>query len=411
MSRSQCAELARRKPLAAEIGADKAGPVIAYLRAHPDAVAREGAAVAQRSRAIACGRASPLIAPATRIAPSELALWPPISTDSSRSRRRSARATRRSSRGSRATMGGLRAAIARRRARSPRSSGAIAEHPGLFGEAEAALAPDAASATSTFVGALDHPAPRRARGAADRRRDARLPEQGRAPRSAALGPYRLARARSSPASLTWWVATSLITISGAGRELTEGFGSLLAARSCCSSASGCTARRRPATGRPMSRRSWTTALSRGSAWFLFRSPSSPSIARCSRRSSSSPRWAREGNGGALVAGASPRRRSLLGLIAGAMLRFSAQAADREILRLQLGADRGAGGGARRQGRRRAPGSRADRGDARSPASRAASMLGIFPTARELAAQLRRSSLLALGFVVDHRRPARPGSPA
>ena len=35
--------------------------------------------------------------------------------------------------------------------------------------------------------------------------------------------------RSSRGVATWWAASHFITISGAGRELTEGFGSLLAA--------------------------------------------------------------------------------------------------------------------------------------------------------------------------------------
>ena len=106
--------------------------------------------------------------------------------------------------------------------------------------------------------------------------------------------------------LTWWAATSLITVSGASRELTEGFGSLLAAAVLLfvgiwmhgKAQAGRMAALYPA------RRS-TTRCRASRAGSCSCSPSSPSIAKCSRRSCSSPRWPQEGTPAALVA----RRRS------------------------------------------------------------------------------------------------------
>ena len=76
--------------------------------------------------------------------------------------------------------------------------------------------------------------------------------------------------RWSPAACTWAVATYAIGISGASRELTEGFGSLLAA---VDPAVGrhLDARQepRPRNGAATSQEKMQGALSRGSAWFLF----------------------------------------------------------------------------------------------------------------------------------------------
>jgi high-affinity iron transporter len=98
----------------------------------------------------------------------------------------------------------------------------------LFVRAESALAPDAESAASAFVGAftilvreglealLIVVAMLAFVAKADRREMARPVHYG-------WGTALIA------GLLTWWAATSLISISGASRELTEGFGSLLAA--------------------------------------------------------------------------------------------------------------------------------------------------------------------------------------
>ncbi|WP_114952971.1 cytochrome c/FTR1 family iron permease [Sphingosinicella terrae] len=124
-------------------------------------------------------------------------------------------------------MGALRAAISRG---VPENE--VAERIGrlqtLFEQAEAAVSPDAASATSTFLGAF-----------------AILLREGlealliviamitflvRAERRDLLRWVHAGWIAALVAGVaTWWIATHLITISGANRELTEGFGSVLAA--------------------------------------------------------------------------------------------------------------------------------------------------------------------------------------
>ena len=91
---------------------------------------------------------------------------------------------------------------------------------------------------------------------------------------------------------TWWVATSLISVSGASRELTEGFGSLLAAAVLLFVGIWMHGKAQAGQWQRYIREKLDNALVEGSRWFLFSSPSSPSIARSSRRSCSSPRWPR-----------------------------------------------------------------------------------------------------------------------
>ena len=124
-------------------------------------------------------------------------------------------------------MGELRAAIARG-ADAKEVRARIGAIDGLFDQAEQALAPDQDTAASTFLGAftilfregleallivVGMLAFLRKGGQADRTRPVHV---GWITALIAGG-------------LTWWVASSLIAISGASRELTEGFGSLLAA--------------------------------------------------------------------------------------------------------------------------------------------------------------------------------------
>ena len=76
-------------------------------------------------------------------------------------------------------------------------------------------------------------------------------------------------ARWSPASRTWWAATSLISISGASRELTEGFGSLLAAAILLFVGIWMHGKAQADEWQRYIREKIGKALSRGSAWFLF----------------------------------------------------------------------------------------------------------------------------------------------
>jgi len=70
-------------------------------------------------------------------------------------------------------------------------------------------------------------------------------------------------------ALTWWAATSLITISGASRELTEGVGGLAAAFVLVSVGVWMHGKSRAGAWNEYVRAQVTRALSRRSAWFLF----------------------------------------------------------------------------------------------------------------------------------------------
>src|SRR6185503_9110729 len=68
----------------------------------------------------------------------------------------------------------------------------------------------------------------------------------------------------------WWVATSLISVSGASRELTEGFGSLLAAAILLFVGVWMHGKAQAGAWQRYVRDKLDKALnSRGSAWFLF----------------------------------------------------------------------------------------------------------------------------------------------
>ena len=106
--------------------------------------------------------------------------------------------------------------------------------------------------------------------------------------------------------LTWWVATSLITVSGASRELTEGFGSLLAAAVLLFVGIWMHGKAQAGQWQRYIREKLHNALAqRIRAGSCSRSPSSPFIARCSRRSCSSPRWQRRAVSAASSRAASP----------------------------------------------------------------------------------------------------------
>ena len=179
--------------LAREIGAEKAAAVIAYLRANPE---RADASAAARNRWPSRTNCSRQSLAAYRRGDRDAGRRAGAGRLSRRLRagRGAARRPRRrpGRRGRSARWAGCapRSRAARRR---PTSRRRVERLQALFGRAEAALAPEAGSGASTFLGALRHPAARGAGGAADRGRDDRLPAQGRAPRHAALCPCRLDR--------------------------------------------------------------------------------------------------------------------------------------------------------------------------------------------------------------------------
>ncbi|MBV1797604.1 FTR1 family protein [Siccirubricoccus sp. G192] len=139
---------------------------------------------------------------------------------------------------------------------------------GLFGEAEDALAASQATPLSTFIGAF-----------------AILLREGleallivvaiigflRKTGRTDLMPFVHGgwAAALAAGALTWFAATTLISISGAGRELTEGLGSLLAAAVLLSVGIWMHGKSRAEAWKHYVQATMARALSRRSAWFLF----------------------------------------------------------------------------------------------------------------------------------------------
>ena len=247
------------------IGADKAAPVIAYLRANPDALAAErpGSLDVARSK---LRQSLAAYARGDRKEARKLALsayldgFEPVEA---------VLATRDGALMGRVeeAMAGFRLAITRGEP-EPALRQSLAETEKLLDQAEAALAPEAASELSTFLGAFTI-----------------LLREGleallvviamiaflrKAERTEAL-PYvhgGWAAALVAGAG-TWAVATYALNISGASRELTEGFGSLLAAVVLLSVGVWMHGKAQAAEWRRYIATKMQGALSRGSAWFLF----------------------------------------------------------------------------------------------------------------------------------------------
>ena len=213
------------KALARDLGEDKAAAVVAYLRSNPAVVTPNGASALPIAReklkeSLAAYEAG------DRVRAKELALaayldgFEPVEAVlGARDGSLVARVE--------AAMGELRSAIAAGRpAADVRAR--INSLNALFDEAEAALAPDRATAASTFLGAFTI-----------------LFREGLEALLIVVGMLAFLRKGDRPemvrpvhagwvsalvaGGLTWLAATSLISISGASRELTEGFGSILAA--------------------------------------------------------------------------------------------------------------------------------------------------------------------------------------
>jgi high-affinity iron transporter len=138
----------------------------------------------------------------------------------------------------------------------------------LFDEAEATLAPDQASNASAFLGAftillreglealLIVVAMLAFLNKADR------PELTRSVHVGWIGAL-------AAGVLTWWTATSLITVSGASRELTEGFGSLLAAAVLLFVGIWMHGKAQAGQWQRYIREKLHNALAKDSRWFLF----------------------------------------------------------------------------------------------------------------------------------------------
>ncbi|HEX6740911.1 MAG TPA: FTR1 family protein, partial [Sphingomicrobium sp.] len=216
-------------------------------------------------------------------------------------------------------MAGLRSAIA---AQAPPSDveERIASLNALFDEVETALSPDKSSAVSTFVGA-----------ATILLREgleallivvamlAFLNKGGRAEMTRPVH-YGWISALIGGV-LTWWAATALITVSGATRELTEGFGSVLAALVLLFVGIWMHGKAQADEWQRYIRAKMGSAVAGGSAWFLFLLAFIAVYREIFETILFYVALAAEGNVGALVAGAVSGALVLAG-IAIAMLKFS-----------------------------------------------------------------------------------------
>jgi high-affinity iron transporter len=304
--------------LAAQVGEPRAVALIAYLRSNPAALQQAAGAGSLATARELLGRSLAAYRAGDRDQASELALaayldgFEPIEALlSARSGRVVAEVER--------EMGGLRAAIGRG-APADDVAARVERLRTLFGEAEAALAPDAASAVSTFLGAF-----------------AILLREGlealliviamitflvRADRRDLLryvhGGWIAALAGGVA---TWWAATHIVSISGAGRELTEGFGSLLAAAILLFVGVWMHGKAQAGAWQRYVRDKLDRALSRGSAWLLFALSFVAVYREVFETIIFYAALGAQGENGALLGGIAAAA-LLLALIAWAMLRFS-----------------------------------------------------------------------------------------
>jgi len=386
--------------LARDIGDEPAAAIIAYLRAHPDALdTLEGTG----SLAIAHELLRQSLAAyqsGDRDRAGELALsayldgFEPVEAVlNARQGGLVAEVER--------EMGGLRAAIGRG-APAADVAARVERLQALFSRAEAALAPEAGSAASTFLGAL-----------------AILLREGLEALLivvAMIGFLRKAERRDMlrwvhggwlaalvAGVATWWAASHLITISGADRELTEGFGSLLAAFILLFVGVWMHGKAQAGAWQAYVRDKLDRALTRGSAWFLFALAFIAVYREVFETIIFFAAMGGEGNGTALAGGIAIAL-LLLALIAWAMLRLSARlpiakffAYSAALIAALAVVLTGKGLAALQEAGMLGVTPLA--GWPRSP------MLGLFPTLETMLAQAAMIALLAVGFLYIHRRPA------
>ena len=191
---------------------------------------------------------------------------------------------------------------------------------GLFDDADAALSPDAASSASTFIGAFTI-----------------LLREGLEALLIVVAMIAFLRKADRAEVLlyvhggwvgaliagaaTWAVATYAIWISGASRELTEGFGSLFAAVVLLSVGIWMHGKAQADQWQSYIRAKMSNALSRQSAWFLFGLAFVVVYREVFETILFYAALWTQGNGAMLLAGAGSAV-ALLGLIAWAMLRYS-----------------------------------------------------------------------------------------
>ena len=384
--------------LATQIGADRAGSVVAYLRAHPEAVGAKGSSLGlarQRLRqSLAAYRAGDRAEAKSLALSAYLDGFEPVEAAlSARDATLLARVEK--------DMAGLRSAID---AHEPPAEveRRIASLDTLFGEVESALAPDKGSAASTFVGA-----------ATILLREgleallivvamlAFLSKSGRAEMTRPVH-YGWITAIAGGV-LTWWAATELITVSGATRELTEGFGSILAALVLLFVGIWMHGKAQADEWQRYIRAKLGDAVTKGSAWFLFLLAFIAVYREIFETILFYVALAAEGNIGALVAGAACGA-AVLAAIAVAMLKFSRRlpiskffAVSSALVAVLAVVLAGKGIAALQE---------AGLIDV-SPLNGVPrlSMLGLFPTAQIVAAQLATLVVLLVGFAWNRRRSA------
>ena len=384
--------------LASRIGAERAGPVIAYLRTHPEAlVAKTGSLALARDKlqqslaAYEAGdrgkaRSLALSAYLDGFEPLEAAL-------STRDSGLLAEVER--------VMAELRSAIAEGRPVSEVRD-RVAAIDTLFARSEAALAADDQSAVSAFVGAL-----------------AILLREGlealliivgmlaflrKADRTEMERPVHYGWASALIAGgLTWWAATSLITVSGASREVTEGFGSLLAAAVLLFVGIWMHGKSQAGQWQRYIREKMSHALTGRSAWFLFALAFIAVYREVFETILFYAAMAAQGHVEALVAGGLAGA-LLLAVIAVAMLRFSQRlpigkffAYSSALVAVLAVVLAGKGVAALQEAGfiNIQPLSGLPR----------LSMLGLFPTVQTVAAQLATLIIILAGFAWNRRAPA------
>jgi high-affinity iron transporter len=156
---------------------------------------------------------------------------------------------------------------------------------GLFSDAEEVLSPDAASTASTFLGAftiLLREGVEALLIVVAMIAFLRKADRGEMVRHVHVGWV----AALAAGALTWAVATFFIGISGASRELTEGFGSLFAAVVLLSVGIWMHGKSQAGEWQRYINETLGNALSRSSGWFLFGLAFIVVTARFSRRSCS-----------------------------------------------------------------------------------------------------------------------------
>ena len=252
--------------LGGAVGEDRAAAVMAYLRAHPEALARqvgvESLVTARdllRQSLAAYLAGNPDQARELALAAYLDGFEPVEALLRARDSGLVAQVER--------EMGALRAAIGRR-APAAEVAAQTERLQSLFTEADSELAPEAANGASTFLGAF-----------------AILVREGlealliviamitfliKAERRELLryvhGGWIAALAAGVA---TWWAASNLFTISGADREVTEGFGALLAAVVLLFVGIWMHGKAQAGAWQRYVKEKLDRALTRGSAWFLF----------------------------------------------------------------------------------------------------------------------------------------------